>query len=457
VLKIMAYQNTAYAGRLGEKQAANKLGTYFAGLKVIVDSLQRNGYDVDWGGCEDVSKYNIILVSITSSKDWLPFLAERVKWGKGIYKVIVGGAGAMNPRPFLPFVDCFVLGRGENLIIDIVKGLEKDVRHVNESVIWSNLYSNDDEYYFRQESLYPHRVFLDDGETHLNKFQRKARVFEEKSMGCPYKCLFCAYSHHRKHIDSTKGDGMFRGAIIHELREMCMLDIIRNKDKIDLGMLRICALDGISERLRFNAGKMISRENFREFLKIILLRNKNMRFKLYNIVGMPTECEDDYFEFIEDVDYVDKNTRSGAHVQIELHNTPFQAMPATPAACWPMSYRNYRGIIANTLMKASASQRLEGKGRCYDGDHFTVCESIYTETLPSTALQAICHRGTEKDSDNIRKLALKWHNYDKLSGEAKLTVLSQGFDLKTIFGEFSAETLPTRNIKTYKDVLTARA
>lgn len=70
---------------------------------------------------------------------------------------------------------------------------------------------------------------------------------------------------------------------------------------------------------------------------------------------------------MEDIRIVDNGlSKTENQTSILLHSTPFRAMPATPLACKPMSYLNYRGMIAKKL----------GKGR-YKGNIFYQGNSIW--------------------------------------------------------------------------------
>lgn len=443
MLKICAYVPSNLRGRLAEKQEKGTLGNYFAGLRVIADSLERAGYSVEWADSESVDRYHIVLVSITSDRDWLNFVSERLLWPKGNYTTIIGGPGVSSVRPFLTFADIFVLGRGENLILDIVRAIESGERAIDEAIIYSDSFSMDTIYRFRQEGAYAHPIKLDRG------------FFYEGDIGCPYKCKFCAYSHHRKHIGGSTfetGGRTFRAAYQSGSREWAMLDILRGgAECYNLRALQITALDGLSERLRTLAGKPIRSDDFRQFLSLAISYGGNSHFKLYNIVGYPSESFADYSEFLEDVRYADESADSQNHPRIELHSTPFRAMPATPAACWPMSLQDYRGQISKTMQQISGAPDM-GKLGIYEGRHLSVYESKYTESLPTTAFAAIVYRGVQSDSDRIARLALKLDAYERLNSAKKLDVLASGFDLDTLFGAFTAETLPTRNIRTYLPV-----
>lgn len=130
---------------------------------------------------------------------------------------------------------------------------------------------------------------------------------------------------------------------------------------------------------------------------------------------------------------------------ILLHSTPFRAMPATPLACKPMSYKNYRGEIAKVL-------GIGYKGNIfYQGNAIWAVESMATESLPTVFQSAIVWRGTEKDCENIKKLALS-KKFKTASSSVKLKTLEKYFDAAKLFGEFAPEDLPTKYLRTYAKV-----
>ena len=399
-----------------------------AGMAVVVDILRRAGYEVEYASSANVHKYDWVLFSVTSDCDWWPFIAERMKWQKGNYKIVVGGPGVLNVRPFLPFVDYFILGRAEGIIDRLVKG---DVDHP--SIIESNSFDPDMDYYINQvEHYYPHEIILENG-----------KVYKENNLGCNHKCLFCGYTWHRKNISKEfEWDWIWAGS---QDRERAILDIAKGKD-IDFNKLRTTAIDGLSERIRFMVNKKITREVLREFIRDLATCEKPHQIKFYNIIGYPTETEDDWWEFVEDIKAVDaKLPKTTKQTSILLHSTPFRAMPATPAACWPMSYRNYRGEIARVLGQGY-------KGNIfYQGNSIWAVESMGTESLPTVMLSAIVWRGTEKDTENVRKIACS-KKFWSASMTVKQATLEKYFDIKALFGEFTAETVPTRYLRTYAKV-----
>jgi len=422
-MKICAYVQDKYAKQNYKNESFNT--RIFAGLRVVIDILQRAGYHVEYAGSATAHKYDIILVSITSDCDWWEFIAERVRWKQGNYKVVVGGAGVLNVRPFLPFVDYFVLGRAEGVVDRLVKG---DVEH--RSIVESRSFSADKDYYINQVTEpYLFEVDLENGQT-----------YKEGMIGCNHRCLFCGYTWHRRHLG-----GAFRYGDLwnkNEDVEIALLNYAKGQ-RVNLNKLRTTAIDGLSQRIRFMVNKKITRGVLQEFIRDLATCDKPHQVKFYNIIGYPTETEDDWWEFVEDIKAVDaKLPKTTKQTSILLHSTPFRPMPATPAACWPASYVNYRGQIAKVLGKGL-------KGNIfYQGNSIWAVESMGTESLPTVILSMICHRGTEHDAENIQKIACS-KKFWSASSLVKEATLEKYFDVKTLFGEFTPETLPTRYLKTY--------
>ena len=430
-LKIGVYVLSKYAKQTYSKECYDvRLN---AGMAVVCDVLKRAGFtNIDYCSSANVHKFNMVMFSVTADCDWWEFIAERVKWQKGDYKVCVGGQGVLNPRPFLQYVDYFILGRAEGVQDKVAQCILDGEECVDEHVVSSRSFRMDTLYYINQvEQIYPHDIKLENGQ-----------IYHEDVIGCNHKCLFCGYTWHRKQAaqEEFSYSGLWNGG---KDRERAMIDMHNGID-VDLVKLRTTAIDGLSERLRFAVNKKITREMLREFLDRLARCEKPHQVKIYNIVGYPTETFDDWQEFLEDIQIVDsKLTKSAKQTSVLLHSTPFRAMPATPLACKPMSYINYRGLIAKKL----------GKGRYkgnifYQGNALWAVESMATESLSTVIQSAIVWRGTEKDSDNIVKLACS-SKFASANAKVKQATLEKYFDVSKLFGAFTPDTLPTRNIRTY--------
>ena len=92
-MKICAYVQEAYAKANYKVECMESRS--FVGLRVVVDCLERAGYEVDYAGIATVHEYDIVLVSLTSDCDWWSFIDERTRWQSGHYKVLIGGAGLL--------------------------------------------------------------------------------------------------------------------------------------------------------------------------------------------------------------------------------------------------------------------------------------------------------------------------------------------------------------------------
>ena len=121
-------------------------------------------------------------------------------------------------------------------------------------------------------------------------------------------------------------------------------------------------------------------------------------------------------------------------------------MPATPLACKPMQYKNFRGQIAKVLGQGKYKGNI-----FYQGNAMWAVESMATESLATVIQSAIVWRGIENDADNLRRIAMS-NKFKSASAKVKQATLEKYFDVNKLFGSFTAETLPTRYLKTYCEV-----
>jgi hypothetical protein len=334
----------------------------------------------------------------------------------------------------MQWVDCFVLGRGEKILPAIIAAHATGNRHESPSVVWSDSFDIGNRYEIMQASEpYPYEVIMTNG-----------KPFREGSIGCPNKCLFCGYTWQRKYI----GDGTYSAgaqSMNSGNRERTIMDLLKLPPARwqDDGPLRIVGVDGTSERLRVAANKRITRDMFRAFLSGLAEIPKPHQVKLYFIVGYPGETDTDWHEFVDDIAAVDAGRKSDKQWSLLCHFTPFRAMPATPSAVWPMSYRNYRGFIAETL-------KLPGmKGNIfYQGPRFWAVEGMGTDSLSTVVHSAMCLRGTEDDADMMMSLA-RSRKYWSALGVDKIATLEKHIDVDRMFKAYTWEELPTRYLKTY--------
>lgn len=427
-MRICAYVLDRYAKQAYAQESHDVRA--WPGFEMVLHAVRAAGYAVEYAGRATVHQFDVVLVSITSDCDWWPFIAERTTWKPGKYIVVAGGAGVLNVRPFLPFVHSFVLGRGEHSVPRLLDHHKTGGKFEDRSIIWSDTFSSSQTYTIAQTDVpYPHEFKLTNG-----------KPYQERHIGCPNKCLFCGYTWQRRYI----GDGTYRAgadSMSSGNRERTIIDLLRLPPERwqDDGPVRIVGLDGMSERLRFAVNKRISREMLREFFRGLVSIDPPHQVKVYCIVGYPTETEDDWMEFSSDLELVDAELPAGKQWSVLLHVTPFRAMPATPAATWPMSLRNYRGVVSRRI-----KQYPWQKGNIfYQGNRFWAVEGMGTDSLPTVIQSAICLRGTEDDSEAVATVA-RAPGYWKGSSSQREAALSKLFDVGKLFSRHSSTNLPTR-------------
>ena len=426
-MKIAAYVMDAYAKQTYAQESHDVRA--WPGFEMVLDSLRRAGYVPEYAGRATAHLYDVVLVSITSDCDWWPFVAERMQWHGKPGLVIAGGAGVLNVRPYLRHVDAFVLGRGEVIAPAMLDAHANGNRYESASVIWSDTFSVDRRYEIAQtDAPYPHEFIMTNG-----------KRFREGSIGCPNRCLFCGYTWQRRYI----GDGTYRAgaeSMNSGNRERTIIDLLKLPPHQwqDDGPLRIVGLDGMSERLRRKVNKQITSEMFREFLRGLASISPPHQVKVYCIVGYPTETEDDWQEFVADLRAVDSTLTPGKQWSILLHCTPFRAMPATPAAGWPMALRDLRGEVSKRLKRPGMKGNI-----FYQGNRFWAVEGMGTDSLPTVVHSALALRGTESDADMMTRLACA-AKYWKADRRGRMATLEKHFDLVNLFAARTKEDLPTR-------------
>lgn len=436
-MKICAYVQEKYAKKTYKNECMD--ARQFVGLKVVIDSLEKAGYQVEYAGIANVHKYDVVLVSITAFCDWWTFLSERLKWQKGNYIVYAGGAGVLHVTPFLPWVDAFMIGRGEDLIVPLVKATEEKAKFENPSVIYSEDFSENNLYFIKQaERSYPHVIKLNENS-----------IWEEGQIGCNHRCLFCSYTWSRKQNFSGAFVWDGGGKTDMSQRECALLDYISGEYKINWKMLRTTAIDGSSQRLRYGVGKKINDETIISFLKDASESEALPHvIRIFNIVGYPTESVDDYEALVEVFRKADEKcsrTANGNKWIYGLQNNHFIPYPATPMACAPFLCKDLRNSMLTALNPGLPKRRL------YSGKYLDLVEGQLEEGISTVLLNLIVARSGKKDWEAIEKVSASkkfWNSSDLI----KLATLDKYFDLDSLCKAFTPETLPSRYLRTYAKV-----
>jgi radical SAM superfamily enzyme YgiQ (UPF0313 family) len=295
------------------------------GALVVQAELQANGYAVDICTYEQAHKYELVLVSMTSTWDIYEFYKSMKKagWQNRKFKALLGGFGCQNPFALDDFIDWAFFGRAEGIITDVV---EKILSGIDPDFPFISPLKNPRSTVARPVQYLSHFEI---------KYGKNCSTWKEEFTGCPFTCKFCHYTWNRKNVrpgDPNKyvNDGISTGS-----KEVMLMDVIDYEEK----MGRVTAgLDGYSERLRFLYGKPITWDIMEGALDHMASFVGNSYMKIYNITNFPGETPEDEAEFIKFCkDYTASTSKKDGILSVEVFNTAFRPSINTPMERMPVS------------------------------------------------------------------------------------------------------------------------
>lgn len=305
--------------------------------------------------------------------------------------VIVGGAVTyINPEPLADFVDVMIIGDGEEAIHDYLDladdslGQRRHV-HLRQAADIDGLYVPSLHRPLRDGNMMSPRKISDLAEwpaystvlTEATEFS--ASMLIEVTRGCPWKCRFCTvgyvYPKFRQLpaetvlnlvasqqlqdrqrgisplrrvglISSATGDYRHLAAVVQGLLEMDVaisissLRMDRMPEVLIDGMVRsgvrscTVAPEAGSQRLRHLIRKEMSEADILTGVDMLLAKGMQ-NLKLYSMIGLPTETDDDLAELIALVFKIwqrmkQHGRRRGTLGTLTLSVNPFIPKPATP-------------------------------------------------------------------------------------------------------------------------------
>ena len=263
---------------------------------------------------------------------------------------ILGGRTAYNPFPLQDVIDYFFVGDAEDSLPEFLRIFEEGGDISGEGIFTKETGTARARY----SKLQYHPVYepIQWGE-YIQAFPRSFLL--EISRGCSRKCKFCLVSHcigkkRERPVDqiqsiiekaetSTKFEAV---VLIGPDSHSRLLDIVDvcSPYKVSLPSLRVEHISEdlltavkprtvtiapeTSERLRFTMGKFIRDEDILE--KVSLAAKYSRKMRLYFMVGLPGETEEDLQEIVNLTKAISKIIRTTVTV------TPFVPKPHTPLA-----------------------------------------------------------------------------------------------------------------------------
>ncbi len=354
---------------------------------------------------------------------------------KNLPIIIGGGPGTLNPLPLTPFFDAFVIGEGEEVVNEILDNfsLNKDeyleklneiegvfVPKLNKKRVKKRFVKNFDNSYYPKAPLVPYIQAIHD------------RGVVEIFRGCDRGCRFCISGMEKrprrersinkilKIVDETiKNTGYEEISLLSlsttdykRIEELLVLLKEKLKDKkvtISLPSLRIdnfslklldlidtgrkvtltFAPEGGTERIRRVMNKPIKDEEIFEVIKDAVKRGYK-KIKLYFLVGVPYEIEEDIIGINEMIKKI-KNENRGIKLSVSIN--PFIPKPFTPLQWEPFIKKDEYIKKINMIKKGVKDVNLNYRG--------------WDESF----IEAIISRGDEEISELIYEAYLKGEKF----------------------------------------------
>lgn len=381
--------------RIVDRQIRSEGRPINQGLDAVLAELAE---PYEWCTAELMNAYEFCLVSLCSVMDVVNLIYTLGRFGPADRRptVIIGGFGVCNINLLLPYIDVAVFGRAEGQINQIIAGAE----YPN---VWRK--TDDPELSGRYEVRQPQ--YLLPG---------------ERSVGCRYRCSFCAYTHVRHSLGQAQPYDPGASSSTKETDW--------NALTIDAPGCYTTAWDGWSDETRRRVYKPVTNDGIREKLQCIdaLRLQGGVALKVFQIVGYPWETPESVerdiastVDILREMD-VQINTR----IVLSFLCTPFGPEPLTPMACEPAQI----GVDWRSLL--NGRQLFEGR-------------SIHAFIIPavpvpySLMLRVFIHRAERGDLDAFRAIAFDSGFQRMLARDKAPWLLRNGCVRPEMFGRQDVE------------------
>ena len=363
-------------------------GQNYIGLRYIVSEIDKSKYEISYVSKDTINSVDFCLISLTSYYDVINVINEL--YGKTITaKICMGGAGYNNVGLLRDIAWVGTVGRGENIINQILSGEYID-----------GLYYRDINRDLKSKiKIIPLTRFIEIDDKYVGRYC-------EQSIGCQRKCYFCEYSWKHKW---TKKDAGYHSGLLN--RETLLQDVdwaeYHNKDLVT-------AIDGATEHTRYIINKPIKNSDItKKRLEIYDAPKDYLSLKLYCLLGYPFETKFEPEEAVESI--ISARKKSIKRLNVLMVSPHFMPMPFTPMECEPINWHNFRDDI-----------------KSYDWDKFgkgniNVFWNWSLASSPISSAEAtVLNRADIEDIDKIKKI-IYTSKYRALNSVQKRKTLEKYF------------------------------
>jgi len=367
----------------------------YCGLNSLLLEL-KDEYEIGYCDAAGIDNWDFVLVPIHSHHDVVNLMANLRGKEKHKSKVVVGGAGLINIRPFKHLIDVAVFGRAEGRIKSIL----------NYEPL-PNVWYKEDDPDLKKRYEWGKVWFL------LNN-----EFVQEESVGCRKKCAFCFYSWSHEFV--SKGNSLRYTSSVRDIKHgksgmKGYEDFFAN---LDWGkaykVATITSLDGVTEQTRRMVFKPLSRERLRnKILEAYQYKQEGrMWVKIFLILGYPWETEEDaqLSELREDLKAIDKPNKE-IRLILTFLVSHFVPMPHTPLQWEGVNLLDFRKILTEKVGRT-----------VYMGKNIEAWVYPYITTPVSAIEELFLNRAFENDADLVYKILMN-PKYKTLKAWQKKDVL----------------------------------
>jgi radical SAM superfamily enzyme YgiQ (UPF0313 family) len=397
---------------------------------------------------QPVSGFDVVAFSVSFESDYLNIPAMFRLAGLPCYSskrterhplVLAGGAAIfLNPEPVAEFIDAICLGEAEELLPDLLEklcgessgrnGLFEELSKLPgvyiPALFRKDLRKTVTRRYVKDLDRYPVATVINAPEAEFSDLH-----LVELSRGCPRGCRFCAAGYiylpyRQRSLDAVKAEvergiannrkiGLVAAAVgdYRGIGDLCR-HIVDSGGSFSVSSLRIDGLDetmtdllvesghktatlapeGGSQRLRDLIKKGITEEQILSACERLIGKDI-LNLKLYFIIGLPTETDEDIHELLELVAKIRELVVAGAKLnrrlgEITLSINPFIPKPFTPFQWCGMAPLKVLERRLKTIQ--SAVRRIANV-------------TVQAESLKEAMLQALLSRGDRSLSEFLVK------------------------------------------------------